>query len=250
MDIELTETELEELRKKAHAYDSEHGRLNKVQTELETERAQRAELEARLAAQAQTEQEPPIYDPKEVLGEDGLAVLNNIIAPLSGKLDMIGKKFEERDLAETRASAMKKFQSELDSKLSDENLPGFASRLYGGDLTAAWSKFVETRPSVRRAQSEGDVESVTDSMANFINQNKELVAGGGYSPRSVSGSSSGVQCDYTDVDYMRDSSALKEQKNNLVITEAEFNKQSGLLWQKYVDAQKKMEAAEARYGLV
>jgi len=246
---ELSDLELAELRKKAHAYDSEQGRLQKAQAELEAERAQRAELEKRLAANQAT---PTALDPKalEIFGQDGVEHLNNMLSPVLSKLDMIGKKIEERDTAEAQARAAKTFQEALDAKLSGNNLPGFVSRLYNGDLSSVWSKFAEEHPAVRRAQSEGDVETISDMVNIFILQNKELVAGGGYSPQSVPGFSSPVKCDYTDADYMRDKAVLKRQLDNLAITEKEFNEKADALYGRWVAAQEKAEQAATAYGLV
>ena len=246
---ELSDLELAELRKKAHAYDSEQGRLQKAQAELEAERAQRAELEERLAANQAT---PTALDPKalEIFGQDGVEHLNNMLSPVLSKLDMIGKKIEERDTAEAQARAAKTFQEALDAKLSENNLPGFVSRLYNGDLSSVWSKFAEEHPAVRRAQSEGDVETISDMVNIFILQNKELVAGGGYSPQSVPGFSSPVKCDYTDADYMRDKAVLQRQLDNLAITEKEFNEKADALYGRWVAAQEKAEQAATAYGLV
>lgn len=246
---ELSDLELAELRKKAHAYDSEQGRLQKTQTELEAERAQRAELEKRLAANQAT---PTALDPKalEIFGQDGVAHLNNMLSPVLSKLDMIGKKFEERDTVEAQANAARKFQTELGAKLADRNLPGFQTRIYGGDLSAVWEKFVETRASVRRAQSEGDSEAVADVITTFILQNKELVAGVGYSPQSVPGFSSAVKCDYTDADYVRDKKILQRQMDDTAITEKEFNEKTDALYGRWLAAQEKAEQAATAYGLV
>jgi len=103
---------------------------------------------------------------------------------------------------------------------------------------------------VRRAQSEGDVETISDMVNIFILQNKELVAGGGYSPQSVPGFSSPVKCDYTDADYMRDKAVLKRQLDNLAITEKEFNEKADALYGRWVAAQEKAEQAATAYGLV
>ena len=245
---ELSDLELAELRKKAHAYDSEQGRLQKTQTELDAERAARAELERRLAAQ----QPPPAYDPKalEVFGADGMAHLNNMLNPVLSKLDQIGKKFEERDNVDAQARAAKTYQEALDAKLSGNNRPGFVSRLYSGDLSSVWSKFADAHPAVRRAQNEGDVETISDMVNIFILQNKELVAGGGYSPQSVPGFSSAVKCDYTDADYVRDRDVLKRQLNDTTIAEKEFNEKTDALYGRYVAAQEKAAQSATQYGLV
>jgi hypothetical protein len=247
---ELSDLELAELRKKAHAYDSEQGRLQKTQAELEAERAQRAELEKRLAAANQAT--PTALDPKalEIFGQDGVEHLNNMLSPVLSKLDMIGKKFEERDTVEAQARAAKTYQEALDAKLSGNNLPGFVYRLYSGDLSSVWSKFAEEHPAVRRAQSEGDVETISDMVNIFILQNKELVAGGGYSPQSVPGFSSPVKCDYTDADYVRDKKILQRQLDDTAITEKEFNEKADALYGRWVAAQEKAEQTATAYGLV
>jgi len=249
---EISDTELAELKKKAHAFDSEQGRLQKTQQELETERLNRAELERRLAAGQQT---LPAFDTKalEIFGEEGVSYLQNMLKPLEQigqKIDTIGKKFEERDTAEMQVKAARAYWGKLDDKLSGNNLPGFVSRLRDGDLAAAWSKFLEARPSVKRGQAEADVETVSDAVYSFIQQNKELVAGGGYSPSAVAGSTPAVRCEYTDADYMRDKGVLKRQLDNLAITEEEFNKQTDALYGRYVAAQEKAEQAATAYGLV
>lgn len=246
---EISDTELAELKKKAHAFDSEQGRLQKTQQELEAERAQRAEAEKQLAALQQTSVQ---LDPQaeQIFGVDGVTALQSMLAPVLGKLDTIGKRFDEQANADEQAKLARAYWGQLDEKLSGNNLPGFVSRLRDGDLAAAWSKFLEARPSVKRGQAEADVETVSDAVYSFIQQNKELVAGGGYSPSAVSGSIPAVRCEYTDADYMRDKAVLKRQLDNLAITEAEFNKQTDALYGRYVAAQEKAEQAATAYGLV
>jgi len=246
---EISDTELAELKKKAHAFDSEQGRLQKAQQELEAERAQRAEAEKRLAALQQTSMQ---LDPQaeQIFGVDGVTALQSMLAPVLGKLDTIGKRFDEQANADAQAKLERAYWGQLDEKLSGNNLQGFASRLRDGDLAAAWSKFLEARPSVKRGQAEADVETVSDAVYSFIQQNKELVAGGGYSPSAVSGSIPAVRCEYTDADYMRDKAVLKRQLDNLAITEAEFNKQTDALYGRWIAAQEKAEQAATAYGLV
>ena len=91
---EISDTELAELKKKAHAFDSEQGRLQKAQQELEAERAQRAEAEKQLAALQQTSTQ---LDPQaeQIFGVDGVSALKSMLAPVLGKLDTIGKRFDE-----------------------------------------------------------------------------------------------------------------------------------------------------------
>ena len=246
---EISDTELAELKKKAHAFDSEQGRLQKAQQELEAERAQRAEAEKRLAALQQTSMQ---LDPQaeQIFGVDGVSALKSMLAPVLGKLDTIGKRFDEQATADAQAKLERAYWGQLDEKLSGNNLQGFASRLRDGDLAAAWSKFLEARPSVKRGQAEADVETVSDAVYSFIQQNKELVAGGGYSPSAVPGFTPTVKCDYTDADYMRDKAVLKRQLDNLAITEAEFNKQTDALYGRWIAAQEKAEQAATAYGLV
>ena len=246
---EISDTELAELKKKAHAFDSEQGRLQKAQQELDAERAQRAEAEKQLAALQQTSMQ---LDPQaeQIFGVDGVSALKSMLAPVLGKLDTIGKRFDEQANADAQAKLERAYWGQLDEKLSGNNLQGFASRLRDGDLAAAWSKFLEARPSVKRGQAEADVETVSDAVYSFIQQNKELVAGGGYSPSAVSGFTPTVRCDYTDADYMRDKAVLKRQLDNLAITEAEFNKQTDALYSRWIAAQEKAEQAATAYGLV
>lgn len=246
---EISDTELAELKKKAHAFDSEQGRLQKAQQELDAERAQRAEAEKQLAALQQTSTQ---FDPQaeQIFGADGVNVLKSMLAPVLGKLDTIGKRFDEQANADAQAKLERAYWGQLDEKLSGNNLQGFASRLRDGDLAAAWSKFLEARPSVKRGQAEADVETVSDAVYSFIQQNKELVTGGGYSPSAVSGFTPTVRCDYTDADYMRDKAVLKRQLDNLAITEAEFNKQTDALYGRWIAAQEKAEQAATAYGLV
>lgn len=246
---EISDTELAELKKKAHAFDSEQGRLQKAQQELEAERAQRAEAEKQLAALQQTSVQ---LDPQaeQIFGVDGVTALQSMLAPVLGKLDTIGKRFDEQATADAQAKLERAYWGQLDEKLSGNNLQGFASRLRDGDLAAAWSKFLEARPSVKRGQAEADVETVSDAVYSFIQQNKELVAGGGYSPSAVPGFTPTVRCDYTDADYMRDKAVLKRQLDNLAITEAEFNKQTDALYGRWIAAQEKAEQAATAYGLV
>ena len=246
---EISDTELAELKKKAHAFDSDQGRLQKTQQELDAERAQRAEAEKQLAALQQTSTQ---LDPQaeQIFGVDGVSALKSMLAPVLGKLDTIGKRFDEQATADAQAKLERAYWGQLDEKLSGNNLQGFASRLRDGDLAAAWSKFLEARPSVKRGQAEADVETVSDAVYSFIQQNKELVAGGGYSPSAVSGSTPTVKCDYTDADYMRDKAVLKRQLDNLAITETEFDKQTDALYGRYVAAQEKAEQAATAYGLV
>ena len=246
---EISDTELAELKKKAHAFDSEQGRLQKTQQELEAERAKRAEAEKQLAALQQTSTQ---LDPQaeQIFGVDGVSALKSMLAPVLGKLDTIGKRFDEQANADAQAKLERAYWGQLDEKLSGNNLQGFASRLRDGDLAAAWSKFLEARPSVKRGQAEADVETVSDAVYSFIQQNKELVAGGGYSPSAVSGFTPTVRCEYTDADYMRDKAVLKRQLDNLAITEAEFNKQTDALYGRWIAAQEKAEQAATAYGLV
>ena len=246
---EISDTELAELKKKAHAFDSEQGRLQKAQQELDAERAQRAEAEKQLAALQQTSTQ---LDPQaeQIFGVDGVSSLKSMFAPVLGKLDTIGKRFDEQANADAQAKLERAYWRQLDEKLSGNNLQGFASRLRDGDLAAAWSKFLEARPSVKRGQAEADVETVSDAVYSFIQQNKELVAGGGYSPSAVPGSIPTVRCDYTDADYMRDKAVLKRQLDNLAITEEEFNKQTDALYGRWIAAQEKAEQAATAYGLV
>lgn len=246
---EISDTELAELKKKAHAFDSEQGRLQKAQQELDAERAQRAEAEKQLAALQQTSTQ---FDPQaeQIFGADGVSALKSMFAPVLGKLDTIGKRFDEQANADAQAKLERAYWGQLDEKLSGNNLQGFASRLRDGDLAAAWSKFLEARPSVKRGQAEADVETVSDAVYSFIQQNKELVTGGGYSPSAVSGFTPTVRCDYTDADYMRDKAVLKRQLDNLAITEAEFNKQTDALYGRWIAAQEKAEQAATAYGLV
>ena len=247
--MELTDQEVAELRRKAHAYDSEQGRLQKTQAELDAERAARAEAERRLAAQQQSH---PAFDPKaaEVFGQDGVAILGGVLAPVLSKLETIGKKLEDRDASEAQARATRAFQDSLAMRLAENNLPGFASRILGGDLGAEWTKFVDARPSVKRAVLEGDVEAVSDVVATFIHQNRELVAGGGFSPQSIPGAPSPVKVDYSDADYTRDTESLDRQLENLAITEEEHQKQTAACWDRYEAAQRKAEQAASRFGLV
>lgn len=246
---EISDTELAELKKKAHAFDSEQGRLQKTQQELEAERAQRAEAEKQLAALQQTSTQ---LDPQaeQIFGVDGVTALQSMLAPVLGKLDTIGKRFDEQANADAQAKLERAYWKQLDEKLSSNNLPGFAFRLRDGDLAEAWSKFLEARPSVKRGQAEADIETASDAVYSFIQQNKELVAGGGYSPSAVSGSIPAVRCEYTDADYMRDRAVLKRQLDNLAITEAEFNKQTDALYGRWIAAQEKAEQAATAYGLV
>lgn len=246
---EISDTELAELKKKAHAFDSEQGRLQKAQQELDAERAQRAEAEKQLAALQQTSTQ---LDPQaeQIFGADGVNVLKNMLAPVLGKLDTIGKRFDEQANADAQAKLERAYWRQLDEKLSGNNLQGFASRLRDGDLAAAWSKFLEARPSVKRGQAEADVETVSDAVYSFIQQNKELVAGGGYSPSAVPGFTPTVRCEYTDADYMRDKAVLKRQLDNLAITEEEFDKQTDALYGRWIAAQEKAEQAATAYGLV
>ncbi len=248
---DINDTELAELRRKAHAFDSEQGRLQKTQTELEAERAARAALEQRLA----TQQPPqaPAFDPRatEIFGQDGVTLLQGMLAPVAQvaqKIDALGKRLEERDTAEAQARAARGFQEALGNKLAENNLPGFAARLTG-DLGGAWSKFLESRPSIRRAWGEGDVEAVSDAVATFIHQNKELVAGGGFAPAAVPGYAPAVRSDYSDADYMRDKASLQRQLDNLTITEDDFNKQTDAIYARWEAAQRKAEQAASSFGL-
>ena len=260
---EISDTELAELKKKAHAFDSEQGRLQKAQQELDAERAQRAEAQQQLDAEraqraeaekqlAALQQTSTQLDPQaeQIFGADGVSALKSMFAPVLGKLDTIGKRFDEQATADAQAKLERAYWGQLDEKLSGNNLQGFASRLRDGDLAAAWSKFLEARPSVKRGQAEADVETVSDAVYSFIQQNKELVAGGGYSPSAVSGSIPAVRCEYTDADYMRDKAVLKRQLDNLAITEEEFNKQTDALYGRWIAAQEKAEQAATAYGLV
>lgn len=245
---EINDTELAELQRKAHAFDSDQGRLRKTQEDLEAERAKRIAAEARLGTPPA--QSIPGFDPKaaEVFGEDGVAVLQTVLAPVLGKLDTIGRKFEERDTADAQATAMRAYKSNLDAKLAGNNLPGFATRLYDGDLAPLWKQFAEAHPSIRRAQEEGDVETVSDMVDIFILQNKERVAGG-HSPSAVGGFSPTIKSEFSEADYRREMKTLQGQLDNLAITEAEYNAKADALYDRWVTAQEKAEKAASRYGL-
>lgn len=245
---DITDAELAELRKKAHAFDSEQGRLQKTQAELEAERAKRAELEARVS---QVQPRADGIDPRaaEIFGADGVTLLQGMLAPVLGKLDTIGRKFEERDTAEAQARAARTFQDALGAKLADDNLPGFQARLFGGDLASAWAKFVETRPSVKRAQAEGDVVTVSDVIPLFIHQNKELVTGGGFFPSAIPGAAATVKSDYSEAEYLKDIKILERQRDNVAIDEATYRKQADALYDRWVAAQEKAERSVQQFGL-
>ena len=243
----MTEIEIAELQKKAHAYDSAQGRLAKVQSDLDAERQARLAAEARIATQPGAQIDGRAA---EIFGADGVTILQSMFGQVAGKLDTLTRMHEERVNAETQVQAERKFKMELGAKLADNNLPGFESRIYGGDLAATWTKFVDARPSIRRAQTEGDVETVSDVMFNFIQQNKELVAGSGYSPNALPGGSPAVKVDYSEADYMRDIAALEQQRDNVIITEQDFNVKSAGLYDRYVAAQQKAEKAAQAFGLV
>ena len=247
---DIPDTELAELRRKAHSFDSDQGRLQKAQQELDAERAKTAGLEQRLAAIPATST-PHGIDPRaiEVFGQDGVTMLQGMMAPVLGKLDTLNRQLEERNNAEAQQGVIRKFQESLNQKLAGENLPGFTARLYGGDLAPAWQKFAESHPAIRAAQSAGDVETVSDMVTIFIHQNKELVAGQGFSPSPVPGFQPAVKADYNDDDYMRDMAALQSKLDNLEITEDEFTKQSNAVYNRYVAAQQKAEQAARGFGL-
>lgn len=247
---EISDKELEELKKKAHAFDSEHGRLQKVQQQLEEERIQRAETEKMLENLKQ--QSFAQLDPQaeQIFGPEGVGVLKTMLDPVLGKLDTIGRRIDEQTAAEARAKQIRTYWAQLDEKMSNNNLPGLASRLRDGDLAASWEKFLETRPSIKRGQEEADVETVSDAVYSFIQQHKELVAGGGYSPSAVSGSVPVVKCDYSDADYFRDKASLKRQLDNLAISEQEYNKQADAIFERWTTAQEKAEQAATAYGFV
>lgn len=251
--MDIPDTELAELRRKAHAFDSEQGRLQKTQTDLEAERAQRVELEKRLAASL-APGTPPVaqVDPRalEVFGADGVTLLSGMMTPVVQRLDTIARQFDERNQADARATAARQYQQALDTKLSEGNLRGFAARIYGGDLATAWAQFVETRPAVKRAQSEGDVETVSDMVSIFIHQNKELVAGGSLSPAAVQGFSPAVKSEFSDDDYRREMASLQSKLDNLTITEADFNKQSAAIYERWETAREKAERTATGLGLL
>ncbi len=118
----------------------------------------------------------------------------------------------------------------------------------GGDLSSAWAEYVESHPSVKRAQDEGDVASVSDTIGIFIHQNKELVTRG-FSPREVGGSCGGIQSEYSDADYMRDVGVLDRQLANCGITRDDHKKATDTCYAKYVEAQEKVDKLSAGYSL-
>ena len=248
---DLTPEEITKLQKKAHAYDSNTGRLEKSQTDLEAERTLRVAAESKLAA---TQSAHPEMDAKniELFGVDGKEALDimlkNKLDPILGKLGTISDKFTERDTRETVETAHRAYKGKLDEKLSG-NLPGFVSRMYdGGDLSSAWAEYVDSHPSVKRAQDEGDVASVSDTIGIFIHQNKELVTRG-FSPREVGGSGGGIQSEYSDVDYLRDVGVLDRQLANCGITRDDHKKATDAAYAKYVEAQEKVDKLSAGYSL-
>jgi len=248
---DLTPEEITELQKKAHAYDSDKGRLEKAQADFESERTKRISFQTQFEASQSAHSE---LDTKniELFGADGKealdVMLKNKIDPILGKLGMITDKFEERDTRETVEIAHRAYKGKLDETLSG-NLPGFVSRMYdGGDLSSAWAEYVESHPSVKRAQDEGDVASVSDTIGSFIHQNKELVTRG-FSPREVGGSNSGIQSEYSDADYLRDVGVLDRQLANCGITQVDHKKATDAVYAKYVEAQEKVEKLSAGYSL-
>ena len=249
--MEINDAELTELRRKAHAFDSEQGRLQKTQGELEAERAKRTELEARVAAQQTA---TPAFDPTkatEIFGDAGAAVLQGaLVAPLSQlsqQIGALGKKLEDREAQEAQAHAARLFLDNLGTKLAENNLPGFGSRLTG-DLSGAWGKFMEGRPSINRAWREGDVEAVTDAVQTFIHQNKELVTGG-FSPQAINGFIPAVKSEYSDDDYLRETAALKKRLDTLAINEDDYDKECKACFAKYMAAQEKVKKVTSAYGL-
>ena len=242
----LTAEEIAELQKKAHAYDSEKGRLRKAQEELEAERAKRVQLEHRLSLSDDKGEVDP--DVLEVFGENGVSILGKAMTPVMNRLDLVTKKLEEREQADTQAKQLQNFRSELDKILDENSLPGFTSRIYGGDLATLWDKFAEEHPLVVSAQTAGDVKTVSELVGLFITQNRDRVVGGGVSP--MSGATHVIQSDYSDEDYFRDQKSLKQKLDNCLITEEEYRKQDALIAQKYMDAQDKLMNAATSYGLV
>lgn len=239
---DLTPEQLAELEKKAHAYDSEKGRLAKVQAENATLKSQ---IE-------QTKVVPRIQvDPRasEVLGDDGVEVVTGMLNPVMEKLNEIGGKLDQRDAADQTASQRQQFNNALEAKLAAMNLPGFSMRL-SSDLKDMWDEYVGSRPALRRGLDEGDVETVSDMIGMFITQNREAVVGG-YTPHSDPGGAPVIKSEYSEADYQRDVNALKRQRDNLGITDDEYSKQAGQCYQKYVDAQEKVDRELSAYpGLV
>jgi len=249
----MTPEQIEDLKKKAHAFDSEQGRLKKAQEDLEASKAQYAALAEKPAhIEAQQPNGDLTLDSKarEVFGEDGIGILSSMLKPLVTRLDDVGKKLTARDEQETKVNEMRKYRTALEAKLSDVNLPGFTHRIYGGDLSTLWDKFVESRPSIKRAQDEGDVETISDIVSLFIHQNKETVAGGGFSPSPETGRMPVIKADYTERDYQADRNELQRKLDNVIITEAEYNKGLVTIYDKYVTAQEKAEKAASSFGLV
>lgn len=249
---DLTPEEIKELQRIKHAYDSDRGRLEKAQADLERERSQRIAFQTQLE---NSQHSNPEQDAKniELFGVDGKealdTMLRNKLEPILGKLGTISDRFAERDSRETAEQAHRAYKGELDKKLSEKLPSGFVSRMYdGGDLSSAWAAYVESHPSVKRAQDEGDVASVSDTIGIFIHQNKELVTRG-FSPREVGGSSGGIQSDYSDSDYLRDVGVLDRQMANCGITQSEHKKATDACYAKYVEAQKKVEKLSAGYSL-
>lgn len=242
---DLTEEQLAELEKKAHAYDSDSGRLQKTQQELEDERAENARLkQLKIEAPGGIQIDARAT---EIFGEDGVQMLASMLQPVMGKLDEIGGRLAEREVADTTATQARQFQGKLDAKLASMNLPGFTSRL-NSDLKSTWDEFVEARVSLKRALDEGDVESVADMVSVFITQNKEAVIGG-YSPQPVNGGIPVVQSEYTEADYTRDTAALKRQRDNLAITQKECDDQCNKCYDRYVAAQQKVEKESIAFRL-
>lgn len=249
-DTQLTQEEIAELRKKAHAFDSEQGRLKKAQEELEQANLRAKELEEQL--QAASKSNPPAFitEANEVFGDDGARVMGAMFGDFNTKLDKITEALQKAQEKENVEAARAAYFTSLEKKLADSNLAGLSTRLYNGDLREAWNEFTEARVSLRRAQESGDVEAVSDFITTFIQTNRDLVLGGGHMPNPSYGEFTRVKPDYSDNDYMRDSAALESQLKNLVISEEDYKRKMDENFAKYCTSQEKAELASKTYGLV
>lgn len=248
-DTQLTQEEIAELKKKAHAFDSEQGRLKKVQDELEQANTRAKELEQKL--QAASKSAPAfIGEANEVFGDDGARVMGKMFEEFNGKLDAVAAVIQKTQEKENLEAARAAYFSSLEKKLASNNLGGLSTRLYNGDLREAWNEFTEARVSLRRAQEAGDVEAVSDFIATFIQSNRDLVLGGGHTPNASYGEFNRVKPDYSDNDYMRDSAALESQLKNLAISEEDYKRAMDENFAKYCASQEKAELASKTYGLV
>lgn len=262
--MEYTKEQLAELEKKAHAFDSEQGRLRKAQEELDSVKAERdrfakqaeeaakaAEDATRTATLANRFDNEKGKQLSEVIGDGAYEALKNLLTPMVQELEGVKSVLTTQQAERAQAENAAKFLSALEEQLSSQGLNGLTHRIYKGDLSQRWADFRKMRPSVAKAESEGDVSTVSDLLNLFVTQNKEAVLAA-HSPTPGGGSGFGTPTPtYTDADYLRDKAELDKQLGSMRITQDAYKASLNEIAEKWAVAGRQAEQkAVTQFGLV